>query len=50
MVGKLILFHVLAKFDIVRTKNTQIPIELGNDSFNLKPSKGIHVGLKLRNF
>lgn len=49
MVGKLILFHILAKFDIIVTSKTQIPLKLGNDSFNLKPSEGIHVGLKLRN-
>lgn len=48
MVGKLIVFHILAKFDIVPTENTQIPVQLSKDSFGLKSEKGVYIGLKLR--
>ncbi|XP_077285507.1 uncharacterized protein LOC143910784 [Arctopsyche grandis] len=52
LVAKLIAFHTLAKFDIVVTKNTQIPVKLSMKSLNLKTERGMYVGLnmfKIRN-
>ncbi|XP_077293366.1 cytochrome P450 9e2-like isoform X2 [Arctopsyche grandis] len=48
LVAKLIIFHTLAKFEIVVTKNTQIPIILTKTSTSLMSDKGMYVGLKLR--
>ncbi|XP_077285508.1 uncharacterized protein LOC143910785 [Arctopsyche grandis] len=45
---KLIVFHLMSKFDIVPTKNTQIPIELDKGSFTLKTKRGLFIGLRPR--
>ncbi|XP_077286390.1 cytochrome P450 9e2-like [Arctopsyche grandis] len=46
---KLIAFHMLSKFDIIQTKNTQIPIEFERGTLQLRFSKnGLRLGLKPR--
>ncbi|KAK4874014.1 hypothetical protein RN001_013374 [Aquatica leii] len=48
MINKTIIFHLLSKFDIVKTKKTPYPLKLAANSFNLGPAEGFWLGLKKR--
>lgn len=45
---KTLIFVLLAKFDIVVTEKTQIPVQISKKQFNLDAENGIWLGLKLR--
>ncbi|KAK4874013.1 hypothetical protein RN001_013373 [Aquatica leii] len=48
MEKKTLIFHLLSKFDIVKTKKTPYPLKLAANSFNLVPVGGFWLGLKRR--
>ncbi|KAF5271171.1 hypothetical protein FQR65_LT17686 [Abscondita terminalis] len=49
MESKILMFHLLSKFDIVRIKKTLHPMETSKLPFNIAPAKGVWLGLRLRN-
>lgn len=48
LVTKTFLFQFLYKFNIVVTKNTQIPIQLCKSEIIINPEKGFNLGFELR--
>lgn len=48
METKILFFYLLAKFDIVVTKNTPIPLVLSKSKYQLDCDKGFWMGLKPR--
>ncbi|KAF2887244.1 hypothetical protein ILUMI_18929 [Ignelater luminosus] len=48
MKAKILFFHILAKFDIVTTEKTPIPLVLSRKKFVLVPDEGFWLGLKQR--
>ncbi|KAK4874006.1 hypothetical protein RN001_013366 [Aquatica leii] len=48
MENKILIFHLLSKFDIVKTTKTPYPLKMAPNSFNLGPAEGFWLGLKRR--
>ncbi|KAF5291524.1 hypothetical protein FQR65_LT01837 [Abscondita terminalis] len=48
MENKTLIFHLLSKFDIVKTDKTPYPMKMAPKSINLGPSEGFWLGLKKR--
>lgn len=46
---KILLFHLLTKFDLVPTGKTQIPLKLNKREFNMQAENGFYLGFKRRN-
>lgn len=48
MENKLLIFHLLSKFNIVPIEETPIPVKLGVGTFSLMPDEGFWLGLQQR--
>lgn len=46
---KAVIFHVIAKFEIIPVKKTVVPLVLSASNLNVYPKNGFWVGLKPRN-